>query len=48
MKNLFIKNFGCQMNVYDASRMAALLQESMGYDTVDDPTVADLIIFNTC
>ncbi|MBF0126664.1 MAG: tRNA (N6-isopentenyl adenosine(37)-C2)-methylthiotransferase MiaB [Magnetococcales bacterium] len=48
MKNLFIKNFGCQMNVYDASRMAALLHDALGYHAVEDPARADLIIFNTC
>ncbi|MEO5331468.1 MAG: tRNA (N6-isopentenyl adenosine(37)-C2)-methylthiotransferase MiaB [Magnetococcus sp. YQC-5] len=48
MKNLFIKNFGCQMNVYDATRMATLLHETMGYHSVEDPILADLIIFNTC
>ncbi|MBF0179208.1 MAG: tRNA (N6-isopentenyl adenosine(37)-C2)-methylthiotransferase MiaB [Magnetococcales bacterium] len=48
MNNLFIKNFGCQMNVYDASRMAALLQDALGYRQVEEPASADLIILNTC
>ncbi|MBF0295172.1 MAG: tRNA (N6-isopentenyl adenosine(37)-C2)-methylthiotransferase MiaB [Magnetococcales bacterium] len=48
MNNLFIKNFGCQMNVYDASRMAALLQDALGYRQVEEPAQADLIILNTC
>ncbi|MBF0138651.1 MAG: tRNA (N6-isopentenyl adenosine(37)-C2)-methylthiotransferase MiaB [Magnetococcales bacterium] len=48
MKNLFIKNFGCQMNVYDAGRIADLLQRSHGMHVVSTPDSADLIIFNTC
>ncbi|MBF0213897.1 MAG: tRNA (N6-isopentenyl adenosine(37)-C2)-methylthiotransferase MiaB, partial [Magnetococcales bacterium] len=48
MKNLFIKNYGCQMNVHDAARMASLLHESMGYESVEEPDDADLIILNTC
>ena len=46
-KKLYIQTFGCQMNVQDAEKMAALLQES-GYETTDDPEWADLIIINTC
>lgn len=47
LKNLFIKNFGCQMNVYDSTRMAALLHE-VGYHSIEQPELADLIILNTC
>lgn len=46
-KKLFIKTYGCQMNVYDSERMAEALGTS-GYvatDTVDD---ADMILLNTC
>ncbi len=46
-KKLFIKTFGCQMNVYDSARMAELLAP-LGYvatATVDD---ADMAILNTC
>ena len=46
-KKLFIKTYGCQMNVYDSARMAEALAP-LGYvlvDTVDD---ADLAILNTC
>jgi tRNA-2-methylthio-N6-dimethylallyladenosine synthase len=46
-KKLYIQTFGCQMNVQDSEKMAALLQES-GYETTDDPGRADLIILNTC
>ncbi len=46
-KKLFIKTFGCQMNVYDSERMAEAMAAD-GYvatDTVDD---ADLVLLNTC
>ncbi|MBF0626758.1 MAG: tRNA (N6-isopentenyl adenosine(37)-C2)-methylthiotransferase MiaB [Magnetococcales bacterium] len=48
MKKLHIKNYGCQMNVHDAGRMAALLHDTMGYESVEEPVEADLIILNTC
>ncbi len=43
----FIQTWGCQMNVYDSSRMADVLT-SMGYEKTDDRLKADLVIFNTC
>lgn len=46
-KKLYIQTFGCQMNVQDAEKMAALLAPS-GYGTTDDPERADLILINTC
>ena len=46
-KSLFIKTYGCQMNVYDSSRMADILAP-LGYRTVDSPDDADMIILNTC
>jgi tRNA-2-methylthio-N6-dimethylallyladenosine synthase len=46
-KKLYIKSFGCQMNVYDSERMAEAI-EPMGYRSVDGPEEADLIILNTC
>jgi tRNA-2-methylthio-N6-dimethylallyladenosine synthase len=46
-KKLYIQTFGCQMNVQDSTKMAALLEQS-GYMTTDDPERADLIILNTC
>jgi tRNA-2-methylthio-N6-dimethylallyladenosine synthase len=47
-KRLFIKNFGCQMNEYDASRMRDVLARSHGMEATADPATADLILFNTC
>jgi tRNA-2-methylthio-N6-dimethylallyladenosine synthase len=46
-KKLFIKTYGCQMNVYDSDRMAALLARH-GYGKVDRADDADLVILNTC
>ena len=46
-KNVHIKNYGCQMNVYDATRMADVLAP-LGYRRVDDARDADLVILNTC
>jgi tRNA-2-methylthio-N6-dimethylallyladenosine synthase len=46
-KKLFIKTYGCQMNVYDSARMADVLAP-MGYAPVDAPDDADMVILNTC
>lgn len=46
-KKLFIKTYGCQMNVYDSERIAESLATA-GYDTVDTPDDADLVMLNTC
>ncbi|MDB5457276.1 MAG: modification enzyme MiaB family, partial [Caulobacter sp.] len=46
-KRLFIKTYGCQMNVYDSERMADVLRP-LGYGLVDDPEGADLVVLNTC
>ncbi|WP_417278854.1 tRNA (N6-isopentenyl adenosine(37)-C2)-methylthiotransferase MiaB [Celeribacter sp.] len=46
-KKLFIKTYGCQMNVYDSERMAEALGGS-GYTEVSSPEEADMILLNTC
>ena len=46
-KKLFIKTYGCQMNVYDSDRMADALAPH-GYSPVFDMADADLIVLNTC
>jgi tRNA-2-methylthio-N6-dimethylallyladenosine synthase len=46
-KKLYIKTYGCQMNVYDSARMADVLAP-LGYVSVDDAAAADLVILNTC
>ena len=47
MKKFFIQTFGCQMNVYDGWRIAAML-EHRGMCRTDDISDADIIILNTC
>ncbi len=46
-KKLFIKTWGCQMNVYDSGRIADVLAP-LGYEIIQTPESADLIILNTC
>ena len=46
-KKLFIKTYGCQMNVYDSERMGETLEAS-GYETTQTPDDADMILLNTC
>ena len=46
-RKLYVKSFGCQMNVYDSRRMADTLAPH-GYVETDAPDDADLIILNTC
>ena len=41
-KKLYIKTYGCQMNVYDSERMAEALGGA-GYETVEAPESADMI-----
>lgn len=47
-KKLFIKTHGCQMNEYDSSRMADLLQDSHEVELTDNENDADIILLNTC
>lgn len=46
-KTYSIKNYGCQMNVYDGERMAEMF-ESQGMSPADDKANADLVVLNTC
>ncbi|MGI9464032.1 MAG: tRNA (N6-isopentenyl adenosine(37)-C2)-methylthiotransferase MiaB, partial [Aestuariivirgaceae bacterium] len=46
-KKVFIKTYGCQMNVYDSQRMEDVLGRE-GYVGTDQPGEADLVILNTC
>lgn len=46
-KKLYIKTYGCQMNVYDSERMADILNP-LGYELTSTPEDADLAILNTC
>lgn len=47
VKKLFVKTYGCQMNVYDSERMADALGAS-GYEETDKVEDADMILMNTC
>ncbi len=47
MKRLFIKTYGCQMNVYDSDRMTDVLAP-LGYVPTDTAESADMVILNTC
>jgi tRNA-2-methylthio-N6-dimethylallyladenosine synthase len=47
LKKLFVRSYGCQMNVYDAQRMADALAPD-GYAETDRADDADLVILNTC
>jgi len=46
-KKVFVKTYGCQMNVYDSERMTAALGAE-GYAPTADPAEADLVLLNTC
>ena len=46
-KKVFVKTYGCQMNVYDSQRMGEALV-SDGYELTEKPDSADLILLNTC
>ncbi len=46
-RKLYIKTYGCQMNVYDSTRMADVLAP-LGYVATQEPDGADLVILNTC
>ena len=46
-KKLFIKTYGCQMNVYDSERMAEALG-GQGYVQTQTAADADMILLNTC
>jgi tRNA-2-methylthio-N6-dimethylallyladenosine synthase len=46
-KKVFVKSFGCQMNVYDSQRMSDIAGDQ-GYRAVETIDEADLVILNTC
>ena len=46
-KRLFIKTYGCQMNEYDSERIQDMLRP-LGYEAVDTPENANLVVLNTC
>ena len=46
-KRIFVKSYGCQMNMYDSNRIKNLF-EPKGYSETRDLTKADLVVLNTC
>jgi tRNA-2-methylthio-N6-dimethylallyladenosine synthase len=46
-KKLFVKTYGCQMNVYDSERMAEAMGAE-GYVTTEVADEADMLLLNTC
>ena len=46
-KGVFVRTYGCQMNVYDSERMVDLLKP-IGFRPVDRAEDAELVILNTC
>jgi len=46
-KKLFVKTYGCQMNVYDSDRMTDVLA-THGFEVTDALADADMVILNTC
>jgi tRNA-2-methylthio-N6-dimethylallyladenosine synthase len=44
---IYIKSYGCQMNVYDSNRILDLFKNK-NYEKVDDPKDANLVVLNTC
>lgn len=47
MNRVYIKTYGCQMNVRDSEAVAAMLR-ARGYRIVEDESTADIVLLNTC
>ncbi|MCI2255507.1 tRNA (N6-isopentenyl adenosine(37)-C2)-methylthiotransferase MiaB [Domibacillus sp. PGB-M46] len=46
-KNFYIRTYGCQMNAHDTEVMAGIFM-ALGYNAVETPEEADVILLNTC
>ena len=46
-KKIFIKTFGCQMNVYDSNRIFHSVKK-IGFEKTEDQKNADCFLLNTC
>ena len=46
-KKIFVKSYGCQMNVYDSNKIKDLFHNK-GYSPTSDIDQADIIVLNTC
>ena len=47
MKKIFLETFGCQMNVLDSELVRGQLH-ALGYEFIQDPDGADVVLYNTC
>ena len=47
MPGIYIETYGCQMNVSDSELILGVRGRN-GYTPTDDPSVADVILVNTC
>ena len=47
MKRLFLKSFGCQMNIYDGDLMVSAFKRA-GYERAEEAADADVVLVNTC
>ena len=47
MKKVFVKTYGCQMNVYDSERIIESLSEK-GFTQSKEVKDSDVVIYNTC
>ena len=47
MKTFYLETFGCQMNAHDSEKVIGTLV-GQGYEQVDEPTAAELVLYNTC
>lgn len=47
-QHVYIKTFGCQMNIYDSEKMFDVLNKYEPAKAVDTPELADIILINTC
>jgi tRNA-2-methylthio-N6-dimethylallyladenosine synthase len=47
-QKLYIQTNGCQMNEYDSDKMRDVLHASHGFELIEDPKQADVLLLNTC
>jgi tRNA-2-methylthio-N6-dimethylallyladenosine synthase len=47
-QKVYIKTYGCQMNSYDSSKIADVLNDTHNIQLVNEPTEADILLLNTC
>ena len=48
IKKIFTHTYGCQMNVYDSSKMVDVLNASHGFEETKNVDEADIVLLNTC